>query len=627
MKQKFFVPIVFGMMISIGAASNVFAQDNNRFDVQQLAPMPGQTINYLDMSSAEVFEYGQWEAGIFFNYADDPLVLSDPNGERTASIVHSQGTANILMAYGIFPSLDIGMDLPFVFLQTGDEIPRFSEANAEDAGFSLGDLRLIPRYQVLRTNTEEDPGGVDVALYADISFPTGNSDNYQGEDFHAEPGVAVDYTLSNDIKLGINLGYLFRHNAELHNLEVIDTFSYGIAADIPIGDGTIHIVPQIDGESPFGADDAASEERPLEWALAGRYFMSESLMLQAGFGAGIISGYGTPDWRMFFSVHLSSESNPDLDLDGILNEDDACPTDPEDFDGFEDVDGCPELDNDGDGIADVHDGELLETGFGACMNDPEDFDNDRDDDGCPEDDLDTDGDGITDPNDACIDDPEDFDGFEDIEGCPEPDNDGDGVLDVNDGPVDANGFGSCLNDPEDVDGFEDEDGCPDPDNDQDGVLDANDGENGSCMNDPEDYDGYEDADGCPEEASGDIELTCAGIELTDTVYFDSNSDVIQERSYDLLNQVSTVLVSATWITRIRVEGHTDDRGSDSLNLDLSQRRAESVRAYLQSQGVSMTIDAEGFGEIRPIEDNNSRSGRAANRRVEFHIVEQDNSCE
>jgi hypothetical protein len=109
----------------------------------------------------------------------------------------------------------------------------------------------------------------------------------------------------------------------------------------------------------------------------------------------------------------------DRDGDGIPNERDRCPDDPEDFDGFEDEDGCPDPDNDRDGVPDVND---------KCPNLPG-----PPPDGCP---LaptdDRDGDGIPNDRDKCPDDPEDFDGFEDADGCPDPDNDRDGVPDVDD---------------------------------------------------------------------------------------------------------------------------------------------------------------------------------------------------
>jgi len=134
----------------------------------------------------------------------------------------------------------------------------------------------------------------------------------------------------------------------------------------------------------------------------------------------------------------------DLDGDGLADEVDHCPGDPEDFDDFEDEDGCPEPDNDHDGIPDDHD---------DCPNVPEDKDGVADGDGCPENQNgDRDGDGMADSVDRCPDDPEDMDGFEDADGCPDADNDGDGILDVDD---------LCPNDPEVFNGVADDDGCPD----------------------------------------------------------------------------------------------------------------------------------------------------------------------
>ena len=73
--------------------------------------------------------------------------------------------------------------------------------------------------------------------------------------------------------------------------------------------------------------------------------------------------------------------------------------------------------------------------------------------------------------------------------------------------------------------------------------------------------------------------------------------------------------------RIEVGGHTDSRGSDALNLRLSQRRAESVLEYLAQAGVSRSrLSAVGYGEARPVASNDNETGRALNRRVEFVVL-------
>jgi OOP family OmpA-OmpF porin len=71
--------------------------------------------------------------------------------------------------------------------------------------------------------------------------------------------------------------------------------------------------------------------------------------------------------------------------------------------------------------------------------------------------------------------------------------------------------------------------------------------------------------------------------------------------------------------RIRIDGHTDSVGSDAYNLRLSERRADSVKRYLVSEGISATrIETRGFGESSPVADNDTEEGRARNRRVEVH---------
>ena len=73
--------------------------------------------------------------------------------------------------------------------------------------------------------------------------------------------------------------------------------------------------------------------------------------------------------------------------------------------------------------------------------------------------------------------------------------------------------------------------------------------------------------------------------------------------------------------RIELQGHTDNVGSDAYNQALSQRRAESVRAYLVEHGVpAAQFTARGYGESQPIDDNRKDAGRARNRRVVMNVI-------
>ncbi|MEZ4255375.1 MAG: OmpA family protein [Polyangiales bacterium] len=98
--------------------------------------------------------------------------------------------------------------------------------------------------------------------------------------------------------------------------------------------------------------------------------------------------------------------------------------------------------------------------------------------------------------------------------------------------------------------------------------------------------------------------------------------MILKQSNDVLVEVGATIAANKQIKRIRVEGHTDDRGNDAKNMDLSKRRARSVAKWLMDSGIAAErLEAYGCGENVPLESNTTNAGRQANRRVEFHIVD------
>ena len=110
------------------------------------------------------------------------------------------------------------------------------------------------------------------------------------------------------------------------------------------------------------------------------------------------------------------------------------------------------------------------------------------------------------------------------------------------------------------------------------------------------------------------------ITLSGSVVFASNQSSILPGAQSRLNQVSEALTSTDKHRNLTVEGHTDAIGSETYNMQLSQRRADSVRSYLIARGYpAEMIEARGIGEIRPIADNSSAEGRSNNRRVEIII--------
>jgi len=211
--------------------------------------------------------------------------------------------------------------------------------------------------------------------------------------------------------------------------------------------------------------------------------------------------------------------------------------------------------------------------------------------------ADRDGDGVPDIEDLCPDVP----GPPENHGCPVfADRDGDGVPDDID---------RCP----DVPGPKENFGCPWPDRDHDGVPDKDD----QCPDEP----GPPDNHGCPRKYTL-VVVRRDRIEIKHQIHFRAAKSVILPSSYELLRQVAQVIKDAGPAVRVRVEGHTDNVGKLDKNIKLSQNRADAVKTFLVRQGVNRKqLISEGYGPTRPIASNTTRAGKAANRRVEFRIVE------
>ena len=257
----------------------------------------------------------------------------------------------------------------------------------------------------------------------------------------------------------------------------------------------------------------------------------------------------------------------DTDGDGIYDKDDACP----EVAGLKQFNGCP--DTDADGITDASD---------SCPDvaGPAEFN------GCP----DTDGDGIADKDDAC---PE-VKGLKAFGGC--PDTDGDGTQDKND---------KCI----DVKGPKENGGCPWPDRDGDKVLDKDD----KCPDEA----GTVSNNGCPEVTEEAIKKLN---DYAKTILFDTNKDTFKQQTYPVLLAISAILKEYP-SSKFSIEGHTDSDGSNEFNLRLSDSRAIAVKKYLVEQGIDeFRLSAMGYGESKPIDTNNTKAGKANNRRVEVKLV-------
>ncbi len=536
----------------------------------------------------------QWNAGIWLSYRKDALSLQGSAVNSTAQVVSDQLVGDVYFAMAFFNQLSVGLDIPVFFLSNGDDPGAIVGSLSKASGASLGDVRLSAKLKFWDNKNK----GIGVAMTEDLTVPTATGDKFTGEaNVTSRTGLVVDWTWQGFI-VALNAGYLIRENSTAFDPTIGDELQIGVGAQIPILCDHLELLFSANTRT-YAAEPFANESSFASLILGGvrgRILGGLTLTGLGGGSAGTMPG--APAWQA--SINIGWEPIPgscDQDDDGVPDSDDACPTIP----GPEDQAGCP--DRDRDGTLDSDD---------LCPDVPGKA-NLR---GCP----DTDGDGVADYQDRCPKIP----GPMAYKGC--PDKDGDGIIDSKDKCPNVPGVASLQGCPDtDGDGITDaRDQCPEqagplttkgcPDQDDDGIQDSKD----KCP----DVWGQAKYQGCPPPAPKKIKITRKKIVILDKVYFGSNSDRIEKRSYSILNDVATVLRDNPWIKRVQIEGHTDDVGRDDYNKRLSQKRADSVVAYLVKQGVEPgRLEGVGYGEERPLIDEKTKKARAENRRVEFSIID------
>jgi outer membrane protein OmpA-like peptidoglycan-associated protein len=150
------------------------------------------------------------------------------------------------------------------------------------------------------------------------------------------------------------------------------------------------------------------------------------------------------------------------------------------------------------------------------------------------------------------------------------------------------------------------------DRDGDGIPDELD----KCPDEPETYNGFEDADGCPDR--GVVSRVEGGLITLEPIQFEYDRAVIKPDSYYILDAVVATMNGYPDIELIEVQGHTDERGDDAYNLDLSRRRAAAVVEYLVAHGVAANrLTSQGYGETQPVDRRHTEAAWALNRRVAF----------
>ena len=532
------------------------------------------------------------------SYTMAPLQYTYWDG-TTVDIVSSLVQLNATAAYTL-DSFRLGVDVPVILRAFG---------GSEDDATGLGDLALDAKVR-LRDNRTSPVG---VAISARTSLPTSSAGGALGTS-----GPGVDATLSLDKPIGarvdavLALGVGYAPKVELENVEWGSTGSLQAGLAYRLGDrggivGELYTAGVLD-------DLANAQARPTELLAGGWYRFGErrELALRPGVAFGLNDAVTTPALRGMLGLAwdpLSPAAPPDRDGDGVADSADRCPDVAEDRDGFEDADGCAEL-----AVVTVR---VIDT------------------------------DGVL------------VEGAEWALAAPAKSGKSGDHLELAAGPFDVTALGVSVKGAVPAGGAATvEVRVPAPRGtlaveilDSKGVPVAGAtwqakgptpvAETASAKVQARPG-AYEIAGAAPGYRRAKVEtvlvkdgtavlklellpskaaLKAEKIEIKDSVYFETGKAVIKPESFGLLDEVAEILKDHPELSKVSIEGHTDDRGDNNKNLKLSQGRAESVRTYLAGKGVAVErLDAVGYGEARPLAKGKTAADQAQNRRVDFVVT-------
>jgi OOP family OmpA-OmpF porin len=514
---------------------------------------------------------GEWATGVY------RLKNRDGSYNSNAGVVDQQMFVHVGASLVLGDWIRLGVNVPLNVMDNG--------TNSKDASGNtvfapsnpgVGDVRLGADFRILGKYASP----FELALGGQYFIPSGQQSDFTGDGLShglvrlqaaGEAGVFA---------YALNLGYQFRaHETFIDGSAYGSGLVYGAAAGLRVADRHLLVGPEIYGEANTAANGYffARESSPLEALLGLHYTIGEDWRVGAAGGPGITHDLGSPTARVILSFEWVPGYHP--------------PPPPPEKIVVKEV-PPPPADKDGDGVPDSED--ACPDVAGVKTDDPKT-------NGCP---PDKDKDGIVDSEDACPDVPGVKTDDPKTNGCP-PDKDKDGVADADDACPDVPGV--KTDNPK-------TNGCP-PDRDGDGVLDNDD----ACPDAPGPKTDDPKTNGCPKAA-----VVNGMIKISEQVKFATGSAKILKDSDELMGAVADIFLKHAEIKMVRIEGHTDNVGKPAANKALSQARANSVRDWLVKHGVDKKrLNTIGYGDTKPIDDNATEAGRKNNRRVEFHIEQQD----
>jgi outer membrane protein OmpA-like peptidoglycan-associated protein len=372
------------------------------FDLQRFDPDPqirGWTL-FRDARSAPAKTFG---AAISASYGHEPLVVVDGQSNDTvASLVDHLIGLDATLAYTALPWLEVGLRMPALQVGLSGDSAVVAATGLQTGNPAPGDLAVALTFTPIR---EQTGSPISFATSLTVSAPTGNRGLLLGQ---GGATASVDVSVARRLPflhVGGQLGYrLVTGGGPVLGVEADDELRWAFGVGVPLLGQQLEL--QLEHA---GAAGVLAEATPVKSAAVPAEMLVALLAtpagtpvwVRAGAGMGLSRAWGTPDARAFLEIggfvgpaeDVEQRKYKDLDGDVMVQPQDLCPREAEDFDEVEDQDGCPERDNDNDGVPDDKDGHVgpdgqVQRADGLPVGDCHDLAEVRngldDEDGCPD---------------------------------------------------------------------------------------------------------------------------------------------------------------------------------------------------------------------------------------------------
>lgn len=609
------------MLLSLLTALTVaWAQEANTFDAHgfNIAPDDGHPMDLVTVWRPEAYTPMTFGVSATFAYSEKTLVRYEQVGDtfEPTPLVDDLFGANLGAHFGAHERFAVTAALPVFFTSLGPEGRQ---------GPGLGDLRLA----VPVTLFAPEPGitGFGFSVVPFLDLPSGSQDRFLGSPGVDAGAILASGATSTNFQLHANLGFEYSQRVAYYNITGGSRLLAAAGGALRLTD-EYSVRAEASWRPTLFGNDVPLTEAPGEFLLSGRGSYVNGLFWTAGASFPFTWGASAAQYRVFAGIGYRGgpPKEEDTDLDGLVDIIDLCPEGPEDFNGYKDDDGCPDI-------------------MATLVVHVEDPDGNR-------------------LSSAMV----------TVDGQPYP-VDGTGTLTLEElmpgtSPVLLVGapymIEETVSDLTLVEGINELTVALEwmpgrvkviTRSNKGAIVDSMVRFTGPLSLEPQALgdDGEEIFELPPgtwqaivvAESFGaerrdfvinpgetsliviEIILQPTKVEVTETeiiileqVHFDFDKDTIKAESLPLLDQVANTILNHPQILLLEVQGHTDSKGSDAYNLDLSHRRVVSVVKYLESKGVSPDrLRPMGYGETKPIASNSTASGRAKNRRVQFVIMD------